>query len=166
MRTRYWIGVVSLEHVEQGVLGGFAQVCHGKVAPLRRMHQGDIFIYYSPKTSMGDGQALQCFTALGKVISTQPYAFQMSPNFIPHRVDIDWHACHHAPIRPLIAQLSFIQDVRRWGYTFRLGHFEISPLDAQLIARSMGVTLNMDNLIQSPSIKQNYSNDEQIQLPF
>jgi hypothetical protein len=38
--TRYWIGVASKEHVQRGVLGGFAQVCHGKAGPLNRMEEG------------------------------------------------------------------------------------------------------------------------------
>jgi hypothetical protein len=32
---RYWIGVVSKEHVMRGVQRGFAQVCHGKEGPLK-----------------------------------------------------------------------------------------------------------------------------------
>ena len=30
---RYWLGVVSKEHVLRGVQGSFAQVCHGKKGP-------------------------------------------------------------------------------------------------------------------------------------
>ena len=47
--TRFWIGVVSKEHVLRGVEGGFCQVCHGKKAPLNRMEKGDYLLYYSPK---------------------------------------------------------------------------------------------------------------------
>lgn len=53
-----WLGVVSRAHVQRGVSGGFAQVCHGKAAPLRRMQTGDWLIYYSPSTEMG-GEALR-----------------------------------------------------------------------------------------------------------
>ncbi len=67
MGTRYWIGVVSRDHVLRGVEGGFAQVCHGKERPLKRMHQGDWLIYYSPRISMGKGTPLQAFTAIGRV---------------------------------------------------------------------------------------------------
>lgn len=28
--TKFWVGVVSKEHVQRGVTGGFCQVCHGK----------------------------------------------------------------------------------------------------------------------------------------
>lgn len=43
MSTRYWIGVVSKNHVLRGVEGGFAQVGHGKGAPLRRMAPGEVY---------------------------------------------------------------------------------------------------------------------------
>ena len=41
---KFWIGVMSKEHVMRGVAGGFAQVCHCKGGPLRRMHTGDWLI--------------------------------------------------------------------------------------------------------------------------
>lgn len=139
--VKFWIGVVSLNHVERGVAGGFAQVCHGKSAPLRCMRQGDVLFYYSPKTAMNDGKLLQCFTAVGEVISEQPYQFRMSTNFIPYRVDVAWFDCIHAPIAPLIPVLSFIEDVRHWGYPFKRGHFEITPDDAHCIALAMRAPL-------------------------
>lgn len=52
--ARFWIGVVSKEHVLRGVEGGFCQVCHGKKAPLNRMKKGDYLLYYSPKYQMND----------------------------------------------------------------------------------------------------------------
>ncbi|MDQ7862723.1 hypothetical protein RCO48_21920 [Peribacillus frigoritolerans] len=33
---RYWIGVASRDHVMKGIDGGFAQLCHGKEAPLKK----------------------------------------------------------------------------------------------------------------------------------
>lgn len=42
-------------------------------------------------------------------------------------------------IRPLIDQLSFIEDKQRWGYLFRFGFFEIKQPDFELIARNMGI---------------------------
>jgi hypothetical protein len=41
MSTRYWMIVASKDHVEVGVKQGFAQACHGKVSPLKRMQPGD-----------------------------------------------------------------------------------------------------------------------------
>jgi hypothetical protein len=42
--------------------------------------------------------------------------------------------CVEADIRPLIPELSFIQDKDRWGYSFRTGFFEISVADFERIA--------------------------------
>lgn len=107
MSTRYWIGVVSRSHVEIGVAGGFAQLCHGKAAPLRRMNRGDWLVYYSPQTDMADGQPLQMFTALGKVVGKSVYEHAMAPDFVPYRRDIAYCKCKPAPIQPLLPQLSF-----------------------------------------------------------
>lgn len=142
MNTRYWIGVVSQSHVERGVTGGFAQVCHGKAAPLRCMNIGDWFVYYSPKTKMTDGAPLQMFTALGKVSGESAYEVPMPPDFTPHRRDITYLECTPADIHPLIPYLSFIRDPKHWGYPFRTGHFEITAEDFGLIANAMKVKIN------------------------
>ena len=49
----------------------------------------------------------------------------MGGGFEPFRVDVDWLPCHEAPIKPLIAQLSFIRDAAHWGAAFRFGHLEV-----------------------------------------
>jgi hypothetical protein len=137
MSTRYWIGVVSLSHVQKGVAGGYAQVGHGKAAPLRRMQAGDWFIYYSPKTDMEHGEPLQQFTAMGRVKDDRVYEFAMSRDFVPSRRDISYVKCKAAPIQPLIPGLSFITDPVRWGYPFRRGLLEITRKDFELIAGAM-----------------------------
>jgi hypothetical protein len=137
MSTRYWIGVVSLSHVQKGVSGGYAQVSHGKAAPLRRMRAGDWFIYYSPKTDMEHGQPLQQFTAIGRVKDDRVYEFAMSKDFVPFRRDVDYVTCKAAAIQPLIPGLSFIKDPARWGYPFRTGLLEIALKDFELIAKAM-----------------------------
>lgn len=137
MTTRYWIGVASQSHVERGIAEGFAQVCHGKAAPLRRMSVNDWLVYYSPKKEMTDGQTLQMFTALGKVTGETVYEFAMTPSFIPFRRDIAYLQCTPVSIRPLITKLSFIHDPKRWGYPFRLGFIEMTEKDFRLIALAM-----------------------------
>lgn len=139
---RYWIGVVSKSHVERGVDGGFAQLCHGKAAPLRRMSTGDWLIYYSPKTDMQSGSPLQAFTAIGKVVGDAPYEFQMTPDFVPFRRDIAYIPSNLTPIQPLINQLSFIPDPKRWGFPFRAGQVEINESDFRLIATAMGARID------------------------
>lgn len=137
MATRYWIGVVSHNHVKLGVAGGFAQLCHGKAAPLRRMKQGDWLIYYSPKTEMNQGDPLQSFTAIGQVRGDAPYLFEMSADFIPYRLDVDYLPAKIVAIQPLLSQLSFITDLQHWGYPFRFGHLEITESDFLLIKNAM-----------------------------
>lgn len=137
--SRYWIGVVSRSHVERGAAGGFAQLCHGKAAPLRRMKAGDWLVYYSPKEDMKGNQPLQAFTAIGRVRDDEVYSFAMSETFVPFRRDVDYLPCQAASIRPLIEDLHFIRDKQRWGYPFRTGQIEIDEHDFRLIASAMGV---------------------------
>jgi len=142
MNLRYWIGVASRSHVQLGVDGGFAQLCHGKAAPLRRMSVGDWLVYYSSKTEMTHGQPLQMFTALGRVVGEFVYEYPMTPCFVPFRRDIGYLQCSPTPIQPLISKLSFIDDPRRWGYPFRTGHIEMTKHDFLLIAEAMDVRLD------------------------
>jgi hypothetical protein len=91
--VRYWLGVVSRAHVERGVAGGFAQLCHGKAAPLRRMRAGDWLIYYSPKTEMRpDAPKLQAFTALGRLVDERVYEVDLGDGWVPHRRDVRYEA--------------------------------------------------------------------------
>lgn len=134
---RYWIGVVSESHVRRGVAGGFAQVCHGKAGPLRRMKTGDWLIYYSPRTDMNGGEPLRSFTAIGRVADDNTYPFTMSETFVPFRRNIRYTECKSIEIGVLLERLSFTRGNRHWGYLFRTGHFEIGREDFQTIAYAM-----------------------------
>lgn len=137
--TRYWIGVASKEHVLKGVSGGFAQVCHGKAGPLKRMHENDWIIYYSPTVKFREKEPCQSFTAIGKILSGSPYMVKMSEDFIPWRRDVSFLNPKEAPIHLLIEHLSFIKNKQRWGFPFRRGCFEISSEDFRVIAKTMGI---------------------------
>lgn len=137
--TRYWIGVASLEHVQHGVEGGFAQVCHGKSGPLKCMSSGDWIIYYSPTIHFGAKDLCRSFTAIGQVNSDDPYPFAMSKDFIPWRRNVRFTSSRQVPIEPLLEKLNFIQDKKKWGFPFRRGCFEITQDDFQLIAQEMGI---------------------------
>lgn len=139
--TRYWIGVASKEHVQRGVLGGFAQVCHGKAGQLNQMKEGDWIVYYSPTLKFGEKEPCQSFTAIGKILSGDPYLFAMSEDFIPWRRNVSFVRSNDAPIKELLEGLSFIKDKQKWGFPFRRGCFEISQNDFQIIARAMGSNL-------------------------
>ena len=86
--VKFWVGVVSENHVKRGVDGGFCQVCHGKGGPLKRMKKGDYLLYYSPKIDLDSDQKLQAFTAVGKMTGDEVYQFEMAPDFIPFRRDV------------------------------------------------------------------------------
>ncbi|MGC1879224.1 MAG: EVE domain-containing protein [Rhabdochlamydiaceae bacterium] len=137
--TRYWIGVASHEHVQRGVKGGFAQVCHGKIGTLKYMSERDWIIYYSPTFSFGGKDACRCFTAIGTIDNGEPYTFEMSENFIPWRRNVTFLKSKQVPIEPLLEELSFIKDKKKWGFPFRRGSFEIPYKDFELIAKRMGV---------------------------
>ena len=134
----HWIGVVSRSHVRLGVEGGFIQLNHGKKAPLQRFDAGDGLVIYSPKTAYPDGETLQAFTAIGLVTSADIYQVEMSPDFKPYRVDVEFVPCQEAPIRPLIDKLSFIKSKTHWGAAFRFGLVKVPPEDFGLIAEAMG----------------------------
>src|SRR5688572_13420840 len=129
---RYWIGVVSRDHVQRGAAGGFCQLCHGKASAMRKLTPGDWIAFYSPKTAMAGGAALQAFTAIGQVKAGEPYAFDMGGGFIPTRRDVDFKACHEAQIKPLIDRLSFIRNKQSWGYVFRFGQIEVPTADFEI----------------------------------
>ncbi|MEJ8813115.1 EVE domain-containing protein [Variovorax ureilyticus] len=139
--SNYWIGVVSKAHVQNGVRGGFIQLNHGKKAAVQRLKAGDMLAMYSPRTDYPDGAALQAFTAIGTVASGEVYQVEMSPDFKPFRVNVRFHDCNDAPIKPLIDRLSFIRDKTHWGAAFRFGYLRVPEADFQLIAQAMGRTM-------------------------
>jgi hypothetical protein len=131
----YWLGVVSRAHVERGVVGGFAQLCHGKERPLRRMRAGDWLIYYSPSVEMG-GERLQSFTALGEVVDEHVYLHDMGGGFVPFR-----RAVRYLPVRPvpLAALAPALQLTARpnWGMALRRGHLALDEQDFHRIAAAL-----------------------------
>ncbi|MBS0289849.1 MAG: EVE domain-containing protein [Proteobacteria bacterium] len=139
MIQQFWIGVVSKEHVLRGKTQGFAQVCHGKEAPLKRMRANDFLVYYSPHES-SEKKHLKGFTAIGIIQPRDTYQVTMSQDFKPFRRDVKYLATGDAPIRPLIPQLSFIHDKTRWGSVFRFGILKIPKQDFIIIATAMGLT--------------------------
>ena len=135
--ARYWIGVASREHVQRGVDGGFAQVCHGKIGPLTTMSKGDWIIYYSPTMHFGCKDSCQSFTAIGEISDGEPYLFSMCHDFTPWRCDVKFTPSEDSSIKPLLDKLTFIKDKKKWVFPFKRGFFEISQEDFLFIANSM-----------------------------
>ncbi len=137
--ARAWVGVVSKQHVMRGVAGGFAQVCHGKRAPLARLKAGDVMVYYSPRTEMrGAGVPVQAFTAIGRVLDDHVFPFEMPDGRVPFRRQLDYLSiAQELPIAHVSQQLAFTQG--NWGLLARRGLFEIDHSDVQIIAAGLGV---------------------------
>lgn len=113
------------------------QLCHGKAAPLRRLKPGDGIVYYSPSELMGGTAGLRSFTALGEVLSADPYPVDCGGGFVPHRHDVAWRDLDAVPIRPLLAVLDLTRGRRNWGYRLRFGLVAIGEADFDRIARAM-----------------------------
>jgi hypothetical protein len=135
--VRYWINTVSRDHVQAGIEGGFTQANHGRAHGLRRLGAGDLIAFYSPRTSYPDGEPLQRFTAMGRVVDDQPYQVEMTSNFRPWRRRLQFLPAQEAAIEPLLDTLELIRDRRRWGFVFRRGLFEIGAADFRRIAAAM-----------------------------
>jgi hypothetical protein len=134
---KYWINTISRDHVELGVKGGFTQAGHGKATSLKRLHNGEWIIFYSPRTTYTDGQTLRNFTAIGTIQDDAPYQVAMTANFHPWRRKVEFYDCVPIPVEPFIPELSFIKDKTHWGYMFRLGLFEIPEQDFAIIRDAM-----------------------------
>lgn len=144
MKNTNWIAVASAEHARRGrdnPSGGFMQVGHGKLAPLKRIAAGDRIAYYSPATVLGGGDKLQSFVSIGIALDGAPYEADMGGGFVPWRRDVRYAAAHEASILPLIDRFDFVEDPKHWGYRFRFGLFEVDEHDIRLIADAMNADL-------------------------
>lgn len=137
MIKKYWMIVASKNHVETGKELGIIQACHGKAAPLKRMKNGDGFIFYSSKFTFEKGEPYQKFTAIGHVCDDEIYRVEMTPGFFPYRRNAIFYPNRDIEIRPLIEHLNFIQNKEKWGYNFRYGFFEIPQADYKMLADKM-----------------------------
>lgn len=82
---------------------------------------------------------MQAFTAIGLVATGEVYQVEMTEDFKPYRVDVNFLEAKEAPIKPLIDALSFIRNKAQWGAAFRFGQIKVPADDFKLIAKAMGV---------------------------
>jgi hypothetical protein len=134
-----WIAVASADHARRGGSGGFVQVSHGKLAPLKRIAPSDRVAIYSPTIALDGKEKCQAFTQLGIVRDGEPYQVDMGGGFEPYRRNMRWLKAKDAPIQPLLDALDFTAGKKNWGYQLRFGLFAISDHDIELIAKAMGV---------------------------
>ncbi|MBK0381914.1 EVE domain-containing protein [Pedobacter sp. SD-b] len=134
---KYYVIVVSKDHVEKGVEGGFAQAGHGKKNLLEKLKKHDWIIYYSSKVKYDVDKPYQKFTAAGQVYDDKPYQTQVNENFKPWRRKVKYSDIEELEIKPLIQQLSFIKNKKNWGLHLRAGFIEINKSDFELIVKKM-----------------------------
>lgn len=147
-QVRYWVNVVSHDHVKNGIKEGITQSCHGKSTPLKRMSAGDWIVHYSPKEKFQEKEPCQKFTSIGQIADEDIYEFDMGGGFVPWRRNINYLDGEPTPIVNLLDELSFTKDKgRSWGMIFRYGFFEMKKEDFLLIFEKMvGYTFNPNKI--------------------
>lgn len=90
---------------------------------------------------MSSGETVQAFTAIGRILDSEPYSFDMGDGFVPYRRNAQFTSSQDAPIRPLLDRLSFIKNKQSWGYVFRFGLREIPESDFRQIATAMNAAV-------------------------
>ncbi len=136
------MAVASQEHVQLGMQEEFAQICHGKVAPLKAMKPDDKIIYYSPTRIYGEKKPYQKFTALGTIQPDPPYQENEFGEQAPWRRHVIYTPVREVAIKELIPLLSCIANKKYWGMPFRRGVFSLSEEDFKLIAKHMGLDVD------------------------
>ena len=129
-----WLGVVCRDHVRRGTQQGIAQLGHGKRDGLARLAAGDWLVYYSPRTSLRDGEPLQAFTALGVVADDEIWQAHEG-DFHPWRRRVDYlPEAVETPIRSLPLDLTARPG---WGASLRRGLVPLTDDDFGRIQAAM-----------------------------
>ncbi len=135
--AKYFLIIASKDHVLIGIEKGFAQAGHGSKDFMCKPAKGDWVVYYSSKDKFENGEALQKFTAIGQVADEEPYQPNTRTNFRPYRRDVKYKESREADIRPLLDDLSFIKNKKRWGFYLISGFREILKEDFEVIKQAM-----------------------------
>ncbi len=136
-QRRYWLGVVSRDHVRRGVALGIAQANHGNRAPVERMRPGDGLVYYSPRTGIREGAPIRAFTALGTIDQCAAWQAQDEGDFRPWRRAVIYREdAREVPVDALRGELD-LTSVHNWGVVLRRGLVELSTHDFEVISRAM-----------------------------
>lgn len=134
---KYYIIVASKDHVEKGKKEGFAQAGHSKKTQLEKLKKGDWVIYHLSKDKYINGKAFQKFTAIGEIMDEVPFQISINQDFKPWRRIVNFHPEKEIDIKPLLDNLAFINNRRKWGLHLMSGFVEIGKVDFELIAKKM-----------------------------
>ncbi|MFD3405623.1 EVE domain-containing protein [Kribbella sp. NPDC058693] len=138
---RAWLGVVSADHTQRAVEGGFIQLNHGKRYGVARLRQGDGFVIYSPTEHYREKRPLRAFTALGVVADEAPYQAEpmsMGERGIvqPWRRRIEFLPVHRADVHEVELELTRRPN---WGYQLRRGLVPLEPEDFEALREAMSI---------------------------
>jgi hypothetical protein len=132
-----WLGVVSRDHVRRAVSLGIAQLGHGKRPGLARLSPGDWLVYYSPRTSLHDGESIQAFTAIGEVSDEEIWQADEG-DFTPWRRRVEYApGVVDVPVADFGGALDLTAGPN-WGYQLRRGLLQLTEHDLRLIGAAMG----------------------------
>ena len=139
---RAWLGVISADHTQRAVEGGFIQLNHGKRYGVARLHAGDGFAIYSPTEQYREKRPLRAFTALGVVADEAPYQAEpmsMGDRGIvqPWRRRIEFLPVHRADLRAVELRLT---QQPNWGYQLRRGLVPLEPEDFEALRSAMSIS--------------------------
>ncbi len=134
--TRYWVNIVSFNHVQQGVAKGLIRPSRGDTGGFKSLSNGDCVVFYSPRTHFREGKPLQEFTALGVIDDDRLDQLQSNDT---DQCRITFLPSKNVSIRGLVDDLTFLPDKEKWALPFSKGLFEISQADFERIAQAMGI---------------------------
>jgi predicted RNA-binding protein len=135
--AKYFLICASRDHVLKGVKGGFAQAGHGRKEFISQLSKNDWVVFYSSKDTFENGKPLQKFIAIGQVIDEEPYQPGNGADFTPYRRNVKFMQVEETEIRPLLENLAFIRNKKKWGFYLISGFREISEDDFNVIKNAM-----------------------------
>ena len=132
-----WIAVISADHAASAAREGFFACSHGDGRAAARPALGDRFVYYAPRERLGEGDPVQAFVALGRILDAAPGP-RMIGDFEAQVRRAAYEPVGRAPVRPLLDRLGFLRDKgSHWGMAFRRGLFAIGPDDLAVIEAAL-----------------------------
>ncbi len=102
-----WVAVISADHAAAAARDGFFACSHGDGRAAARPANGDRFACYAPRERFGEGEPVQAFVALGRILDDAP-APRMIGGFEAQVRRAAYEATGRAPVRPLIPRLGFV----------------------------------------------------------
>ena len=136
----FWLCCVTQDNLnvalEAGVIGFKEHV--GK--NLARAGIGDKLIFYVSREQFSSNIPVRkCFGIAVIKESLYISSKRLWPNgLFPYRINIEVLSRNSARVETLIPNLSFIKNKKNWGSAFFPSVRQISPIDFELISRSMG----------------------------